>query len=65
MPDDVKTKPSTPRRLELSYCRRCGALRLQLAGANAPVCPACKRVLAWIYGPDARRPIEIDEGVEQ
>ena len=44
-------------RLELRYCERCGTLRFLPAGASNTACPACWRVLWWMYGevPDATR----------
>jgi hypothetical protein len=36
-------------RVELSYCPRCGTLRVCPAGANADVCEVCVRVLQWLH----------------
>ncbi len=41
-------------RMELSYCERCGALRIQPANCHARFCAGCSKTLAWI-GAEARR----------
>lgn len=42
-------EPSAVIRMELSYCPRCGSLRIHPAGTTRNVCAACVRALAWLY----------------
>lgn len=45
-------------RVELGYCSRCGTLGTQRrtqAETDGEACPACERILAWMYGPEIRR----------
>jgi hypothetical protein len=37
-------------RMQLSYCERCGALRVRAAADSSPFCPSCARTLSWLEG---------------
>ncbi len=50
-------QPTTPVRLELKYCERCGSLWLCQVGTNASYCTPCAREMAEVSyrGPRATR----------
>ncbi len=40
----------TYQRMEMNYCRRCGALVVTPSGKQAEVCAVCTEVLRWMRG---------------
>lgn len=59
-PGDPVARPDASRgtvdagRMELSYCQRCGTLRVHPAGGAGHICAACAKAIRWIYGEGER-----------
>ena len=45
-----ETSEPGPRPVQLRYCERCGALCVLPQQATDSFCPACARMLRWLYG---------------